>query len=114
MPPLDLGDVPDRGHHGATGSNGHGALVSVAEANFVGNDSQNAFGSNAYFVNAGGSSSGTVTTGDWHLVAGSDAIATFLTRGGLDRGGVALARDGVTRTGNGTTGWSLGAYEQNN
>ncbi len=85
-----------------------------AQANFVGNDSQNAFGSNAYFVNAGGSSSGTVTTGDWHLVAGSDAIATFLTRGGLDRGGVALARDGVTRTGNGTTGWSLGAYEQNN
>jgi hypothetical protein len=97
----------------ATGSATAAALNALAYGG--GNDVQDAFANNTYFVNAGGSSSATVTAGDWHLVPGSDALATFLTRGGLERGSAtAIDRDGAARTGNGTTGWSLGAYEQNN
>ena len=55
----------------------------------------------------------TMDDNDWHLSASSpESIRT----GGLD--GVAEGwaftedRDGNTRTGNGSTGWSMGAYEQ--
>ncbi|MBN2051633.1 MAG: right-handed parallel beta-helix repeat-containing protein [Spirochaetales bacterium] len=55
----------------------------------------------------------TMADNDWHLSASSPA---GIRTGGLD--GIAEGwaftddRDGNTRTGNGSTGWSIGAYEQ--
>ncbi len=53
-----------------------------------------------------------VSTDDWHLQGTSP---TTVTKGGLDGAalgwGFSTDKDGKTRVGNGTTGWSMGAYE---
>jgi len=56
----------------------------------------------------------TMDDNDWHLTFSSP---TSVTTGGLDGGplgedfGFTTDKDGTTRTGNNTTGWSMGAYE---
>ena len=60
--------------------------------------------SNTYFVDE---------TSDWHLVPGS---GSSVLAGGIDGATAAWSFtddiNAVTRTGNGSTGWSMGAYEQ--
>lgn len=79
---------------------------------------------NQLFLNINGPDGNiaTMSDNDWHLT--TNAAICDVRGGGLTISGIALDKDGVTRTtGNpsggcvpantGATGWSMGAYESN-
>jgi hypothetical protein len=70
-----------------------------------GNSTFTLVGSNTYFVNDGT---------DFHLKAvnSGDTNSVFLTSGGLIKSLYPTDLAGTARTGSGSTGWSIGAYEQ--
>lgn len=88
---LTSGQTAIAGVNGLTGASGNVSFVMT--------------GANTYFVN---------DASDFHLnpVNLADPNSVMVDRGGLDRGAGNVDLDGRPRTGNGTTGWSLGCYEQ--
>jgi len=55
----------------------------------------------------------TMDDNDWHLSASSpESIRTGGLNGSTDAWTFTEDRDGSTRTGDGSIGWSMGAYEQ--